>query len=1179
MKFSKLYLKAFGPFTERLIDFDVAGASLHILYGPNEAGKSSLLRAIRAFLYGIPERTQDNFLHDNAALRVGGIITDGAERQLAAVRRKARKQSLRQWNGQVEADCEGPALSDNAILQLLGNIEEVQFSRVFGIDRDELIRGGQAILEGQGDVGESLFEAGSGLVGLRRLRAALEAEAAELFTPRASKPVVNAALTEYEEAKHTTRDAAIRTDEWTRRDDAYKTVSKTLEANKTAIAAKRLELERLARILRNLPTVARRQECLKEVAALSGVPDLTSDFAAQRAAAVTGLTHAERHRDETQRKVTQLEAQLGTITVPEGFIQREALIRGVHSRLGAFQQADLAIPELAVRQRNSRETAQAKFSELGLAGTLSEAEKYRPKKADQAKVRGLIQEYSQLTARNAELRGHETNLLAELEKARHALSARAQPLDPGRLDEAVQAASVHADSERRLSGLVRDLATRNGELTRKTRILGDRPAAALRDLRPPAKATLQRLQREAEAILNDRNVVTSQLAPRRQDLQTLRAEKSRREAGGVVPSEDELAKARAHREHGWQLVRQGYIERTGDPQTLAKEFAVDITLPAAYEQAVQRADAVVDGLRLDTARITKYQESERRVEELSLAIAADEAKLLDFDARQQKWLEEWGAITSSLGVNYPTVRELEEWLAARDGIVAELGEIEQRQREADELQGTLAAARVKLATEAPAHGATVSDSDTFTVVLAKARELLVRARSEKTDYDDAKKAVDTLRGELAAHAKRIDGLTSELTAWRSRWDAAVAAIGLSKSVEPQEAEARLSLLDEFFDAVDEAHRAGTELSEKQATVAGYSDEIRSLAAVLGVAQDGKSIGELAVNLFTQYQAAVKLAHQHEQVSAQLAGAHHALESANGEFARKERELDDLCRAAAVTSVADLPAVEERALRKRRLQDEISAIEKQLIEINSAPLERILEESAAADRDLLSVRLASLDAEIQDLDSSQLRVAQEQRDAQRALEQVDGSAKAAEAAQRTQELLAAVRNAAEEYARLKASSFVIGRAIEAYRQKHQGPILARASQYFLALTRGSFKKLDLDLSEDRPVLAGVRANGKPVFIGGMSEGTRDQLYLALRLAAIESHLGTGLPVPVIVDDILVQFDEARAQTALEALGMLAKHTQVLLLTHHEHIVSLAQHSSAKNVLAVHRLDVPVERKTA
>ena len=1175
MRFSKLYLKAFGPFTERVINFDVPEASLHILYGPNEAGKSSLLRAIRAFLYGIQERTQDNFLYENTALRVGGVITDGAERPLAVMRRKARKLSLRQWNGKVGADCEGEALPDNAIPHLLGDIEEAQFSRLFGIDRDELIRGGQAILEGQGDVGESLFEAGSGLVGLRRLRDTLEAEAGELFAPRASKPLINSTLGEYEDAKRSAKDAAVRTDEWARRDEAYTTVLNALEANKSVISTKRLERERLARILRNLPMVARREECLKELANLSGVPDLALDFAEQRAAAVTGKANAERQRDEAQRKVADLEAQLGGITVPRGYIERGTLIQGVYSRLGTFQQAELEIPRLKVRQRNFLEEANTKFRDLGLAGGLAEAEKFRPKKGDQTKVRELIKEHSDLSGRNAELRRQETDMQADLEEAQHTLSTLIQPQDPGRLDEAVQAASVHADSERRFAELVSDIATRKEDLARKTRGLGDRAAVELRDLRPPSKATLQRLQQEADAILRDRNVVSSQLAQRRADLSARQAEKKKLEAGGTVPSEDELAKARDHRERGWKLVRQGYIERTADPEKLAKEYVPETGLPEAYEQAVHRADAFADGLRLDTERITKHAVTLERAAELSAAIAEDEAKLRDLDARQEKWREEWTGITSSLGVSIATVRELEEWLGERDGIVAGLGELEQRQREAEELQCALSAALEVLATEVSAHGVSVSGSDTFGALLAKARLLLANARRETAGYEDAKKAVDVLRGKLAGQRMRIEGLSAELAMWRSRWNAAVTGIGLAESVETEEAEARLALLEELFNAIDGAHRVEQELSEKQATLDRYSEEVSALAAALGVNRQGKSVGDLVADLFSQHQEAVKKAQRHEQVSKQLEGERQTLETAKDELDRKKKEMADLCGAAGVADVVELPAVEAKARRKREFQSEVSKIEKQLIEYNSTPLDRILEEAAAVDRDTLSVQIPGLEEEINGLESSRDTLAQQVRDAEVALKEVDGNEKAAVAAQRAQELLAKLRNATEDYARLKVSSFVVTRAIEAYRQKHQGPILKRASEYFATLTRGSFKRLEVDFGEDdHQVLVGVRGDGKQVSVEGMSEGTRDQLYLALRLAAIESHLETGSSIPVIVDDILVQFDDVRAKAAFEALGMLATRTQVLLLTHHEHLLPLAEQAVANGALVVHGLEMQI-----
>lgn len=138
MKISKLYLKAFGPYTEQVIDFGGKTASLHILYGPNEAGKSSLLRAIHALFFGISERTQDNFVHENVLLRIGGLIDDNKGHQLAIMRRKARRQPLREWNGNVGIDivCEGDSLPDDVLSALMGSIGAVEFSKLFGIDRD-----------------------------------------------------------------------------------------------------------------------------------------------------------------------------------------------------------------------------------------------------------------------------------------------------------------------------------------------------------------------------------------------------------------------------------------------------------------------------------------------------------------------------------------------------------------------------------------------------------------------------------------------------------------------------------------------------------------------------------------------------------------------------------------------------------------------------------------------------------------------------------------------------------------------------------------------------------------------------------------------------------------------------------------------------------------------------------
>jgi len=68
--------------------------------------------------------------------------------------------------------------------------------------------------------------------------------------------------------------------------------------------------------------------------------------------------------------------------------------------------------------------------------------------------------------------------------------------------------------------------------------------------------------------------------------------------------------------------------------------------------------------------------------------------------------------------------------------------------------------------------------------------------------------------------------------------------------------------------------------------------------------------------------------------------------------------------------------------------------------------------------------------------------------------------------------------------------------------------------------------------DEPMIAGLRAGDtNEVLVPGMSEGTRDQLYLALRLAGLELHLEDHEPMPMILDELLVHFDDARAGPCL------------------------------------------------
>lgn len=87
---------------------------------------------------------------------------------------------------------------------------------------------------------------------------------------------------------------------------------------------------------------------------------------------------------------------------------------------------------------------------------------------------------------------------------------------------------------------------------------------------------------------------------------------------------------------------------------------------------------------------------------------------------------------------------------------------------------------------------------------------------------------------------------------------------------------------------------------------------------------------------------------------------------------------------------------------------------------------------------------------------------------------------------------------------------------------------------------------------------------------MSDGTRDQLFLALRRASLERFLDASEPLPFIVDDILFQFDDHRAEATLRVLAQLSAKTQVIFFTHHRRLVEIAQGIEGDDVVKIQQL---------
>lgn len=177
MRIRKLGLRRYGKFTDAFIDFGerVAGcADLHIVYGPNEAGKSTAMSACTDLIFGIPAQSRFNFLHPYAAMRIEAEVeTSGGIRRFCRIKRP---------HNSLLDEADNP-VPDTLLPGELGGLDRGAYHTMFCLDDETLEAGGESILASKGDLGHLLFSATAGLADLSAGLGSVQAEAEAFFRP------------------------------------------------------------------------------------------------------------------------------------------------------------------------------------------------------------------------------------------------------------------------------------------------------------------------------------------------------------------------------------------------------------------------------------------------------------------------------------------------------------------------------------------------------------------------------------------------------------------------------------------------------------------------------------------------------------------------------------------------------------------------------------------------------------------------------------------------------------------------------------------------------------------------------------------------------------------------------------------------------------------------------------
>jgi uncharacterized protein YhaN len=1169
MRIDRLDLIAYGSFTNKSLNLSDGTSGLHLIYGDNEAGKSTSLRALIAWLFGISARTNDNYLHSNPQLRIGGKLRLSGGEELEFVRRKGTKGTL------LESGKDA-AIDDSILLPFLpGGVDETLFTQLYGIDHSRLVAGGQELLNQSGDLGQALFSAAVGTASLREILSELQNGAEELFKPRASTRLVNQAISSFKEAQKRIKDLSLPVAEWKRLQKELADILSAIRQVEEAINGKSKEKSRLDRLNRVKGALAERCAAMARIKELGEVLLLPEDFDEKRKTASDNLQTASEAKKRAEAKLSRLKEESESLNVSNELLDNEEAILAIHKELGAVEKMIKDRPLQDGKRRLMHNEAEILLKAVRPDIDLDDADQLRPLLNNKKWISGLAQKHGLLNQKREKAEATLRDVEDEQESLKKELGEQSQSnLVLSELKAAIAVARKAGDLEQRLADSQKrttdDKAACESEFSRLGRFSGT--VESLLKVAMPVSETLDTFEKQLDELsdnIRDYGRKQKELEEERkqaeQDLKALLLTSD-------VPIISELEESRTVRNAGWNLIKRKYIEKNDVEQDI-KDFAPNSDLPTLYEQKVDAADDVSDRLRLAADQVVKRADLEAKIEDLKSRLSDITEEARKANEAKEAHQKEWNAIWEPLGVDLGTPREMKQWLLREDKLIANVRSANIASSDARKLAEGCKALKETISLQITKFDDSIGLQEMSLVAMINLCEQ--RVEQEETALD-RKRQLRHSMGDTGIRLKRtreeLKSIENDQSNWIQEWGQAIDGLGLKPDVHPEYATETFDQLAAFIDKSDKSEDLRKRILEMDQVAEKFEKRVFEFADGIGFKRDGQEANTIATQLNLDLNEAREARASLKKIKTQEKEIKEEIEDADITIGTAHEQLALLRDQAGVKSDDELEPAGESSRKKRELQQKLDALEQELTRNGDGlSIEELEKEASESDSDAIEGELERVSSELKELQANRDALRDQRQTLQNDIKAKDGSSVAANASEEAEQHLATMVSCVEQYLRLQIAALILEQRIEDYRKKNQAPVLARAGKLFSKLTLGSYANLRDELDDGgKPILLGVRPNDEEISVDGMSDGTRDQLYLSLRLATLEQHLSKGEPMPFVVDDILIGFDDNRTRVCLEVLAELAVSTQVLLFTHHRRVLELAEKLEAKAGIYNHEL---------
>lgn len=1132
MKLDRITLENFGVYARQKFQFD--GAPLVLVYGPNESGKTTALNGLRHAMFGFPSRTP-YLTGKPMSAEVSGKLADGSIFQFS--RKKARKDEVSGKHGPRRLEAEDlPALFSNMDLE--------SYQQLFGFSLEEL-RAGEASLK-SAKLSEAL--AGGGMGGanlLQQLREELTASATTLYRSRGSSQIGNL-LNEIRDRQDELKSLQVLPQAVDELRNKLRRASERGEEAKTRYAELHQQLTRAEKLKQAYP---KRHELLRIDQALAAVsvPDgVDATFIAQWSDYAQQQTNLTQSVQQEQSKLAQEQQAIGLLTGSNATPEYSATIEALGHQAADVPKVRSQLIELK-RQHDEAEASRLRALEtLGI----SEPSDSMLKLSVSVPKRGELEGWAAAYERTC---NELLSVNAKLESAADQLSRMedSSSIDiPDNISTLTELVTKIRDEEQATDELIESVCEKCESA--EYEISGARLKNRLTDCPTldyswpvPASQDVARFLRNFEELQRSAAQIEREIQRLETDYSSSERELRELERDGERSMWGELRQVAAERDQ----VVNNWLDDLSEPLIACSLTPEQQKLRLQQLRLLfQRSDGLLQQI-VDTAEtLAKIAQAQKHLQNIYDTISSLRQQLLQESGRraelEQQWLDAWKNCPFT-----PLAPDLmSSWVVEYEAWSRVAAALDIERRKLVTRRATIKQLRSELIDQWP----TVIEFEAPWQSLLDQLEKWTQVARVSQSENARRTTVQTMHSELEHRHELLNKDKIELELVYKQW---LATHGLPAAWPLAQVTVLVDGVDRLKRDLQTLKRTETQIEELTARLTAFEAKVCELASESEVGAFAPET--LAERWLAALQSSRKDAAERAKLSASIEHRTARLEEMTTRLTDIECRLAGLS-ASVVDAHGELDRMAFDALMERAQQATQLRIERNetwsSIEIlaGKEPVESFMQALAEVDESQLALQIIEIKRSLAQCETERQQADQDVGALASQLEQLAKSDAAQRCGQRLHALRGQLAELSEQWVVGRLAQELLSRCIDRFAVDNEPVLLQLTHQFLSKLTGGRYTSVDYAAGTDGSFCV-RNARGEAIEPSKLSTGTREQLYLAIRMAFITHYSEQHEPLPVLMDDCFVNFDDARTRLALQTLLGWKDSVQTILLSCHGRVV--------------------------